>query len=69
MKSDKIRRINWVRYFRNQPERMPEYFSKIFLSNECTSRLNGSVNTQNVRIGVRNGPYKGDKPVSIAQAQ
>ena len=48
----------------NQPEGMSEYLSKIIFSDECIFCLNGSVYTQNVRIGVPNARYKGEKPFS-----
>ena len=48
--SNKMRRISWVQHCQNQPEGISEYFPKIVFSDECIFCLNGSVNTQNVRI-------------------
>ena len=57
--SDKMRRISWARHCQNQPEGMSEYLSKIVFSDECIFRLNGSVNTQNVRIWGTERPIQG----------
>ena len=48
--ADKRKRVFFARYCQNQHQGMSEYLSKIVFPDECILHLNGSVNTQNVRI-------------------
>ena len=57
--SDKIKQIRFARHCQNQPEGYSEYLSKTVFSDECISRLNGSVNKQNVRIWGTESPTEG----------
>ena len=57
--SDKMRPINWAQYCQNQPEGMSEDLSKIVFLTSAFFCLNGSVNSQNVRIWGTECPTQG----------
>ena len=63
-----MRWVSWAWHCQNQPEGMSEYLSKIVFSDECMFYLNGSVNTQNVRIWATERPIQGRQAFPIAQA-
>ena len=62
--TDKRKRVIFARHCQNQHEGMYEYLSWIVFSDECTFRLNGYGNTQNVRIWDTERPVEGRQTFS-----
>ena len=60
-KSDKIKRLQFALHCQSQPKGYSEYLSKIFFSEKCIFRLNGSINKQNVRTWVTERPTEGNQ--------
>ena len=57
--ADRKKRVSFVCHCQNRPEGTAEYLSKIIFSDEYIFRLNGAVNTQNVRIWDMERPTEG----------
>ena len=60
--SDKLKQLRFGRRCQNLPKGYSEYLSKIGSFDECTIRLNGSVNKQSVRILGTERPAEGNQP-------
>ena len=54
---DYPRRVHFAQYCRAQMRNSADFLSRIVFSDECMFRVNGSVNTQNVRIWGTENPY------------
>ena len=59
--TDREHRLEFARYCQNHPLGYSEYLSKIVFTDECMFRLNGHVNTQNVRIWGTERPAEGNQ--------
>ena len=57
----KKHRLNFAEYCQNHPNGYSEFLSRILFTDECIFRLNGHVNTQNVRIWGTNRPSEGNQ--------
>ena len=59
--SDRQSRLDFANYCHNHPDGYSDFLSKIVFTDECMFRLNGHVNTQNVRIWGTERPTEGNQ--------